>query len=118
MPSPSAIISPMVVTAQESAAFAFSINSIDENNSRNQLIINSIKLLIKPTQPECGNINNDSGIDISDLIFLVDYMFLEGPAPEPSWIANVNGKDCIDIADLVYLVDYMFTGGPEPLPCP
>jgi len=69
----------------------------------------------------------DDAVDISDLVYLVDYMFVGGAEP-PCWAeANVDGSDSgdgvdgandIDISDLVYLVDYMFVGGDPPLPCP
>lgn len=67
------------------------------------------------------------GIDIRDLVYLVEYMFHGGPAPPCVTEANMDASDAtgdgedlsdIDIADLVYLVDFMFTGGPPPLPCP
>ncbi|MCK4606168.1 MAG: right-handed parallel beta-helix repeat-containing protein, partial [candidate division Zixibacteria bacterium] len=59
-------------------------------------------------------------IDIADLVYLVDYMFNEGPAPVCWGEGDVDGSgvEPIDIADLVYLVDYMFNSGPEPPPCP
>ena len=59
-------------------------------------------------------------IDISDLVYLVEYMFNGGPEPPNLSAADVNGSHAmpIDISDLVYLVDYMFTGGPEPPLCP
>lgn len=63
-----------------------------------------------------GNVDNSISllIDISDLVYIIDYMFKGGPPPFPSiLLADV---DCdggvIDIEDLNYLVDYMFTGGP------
>ena len=68
-----------------------------------------------------GNIDSspDDISDISDLVFLVDYMFKGGPAPLCFDEANVTGaNDPMDIAELVYLVDYMFKGGPEPISCP
>ena len=77
-----------------------------------------------------GNVDMDGGdvIDISDLVFLVDYMFTGGPPPTCAEEANIDGSCCasgsseslsdIDISDLVYLVDYMFNGGPAPPPCP
>lgn len=79
--------------------------------------------------PMRGNVDYDSGdaIDISDLVYLVDYMFTGGPAPTCWAETNIDGSGPIgiedgsadiDISDLVYLVDYMFTGGPAPLPCP
>jgi hypothetical protein len=78
--------------------------------------------------PIRGNIDYDVGdnIDISDLVYLVDYMFTGGPAPVCWEEANVdcsddgNGVDDaadIDISDLVYMVDYMFNQGPTPCRC-
>jgi hypothetical protein len=59
-------------------------------------------------------------IDISDLVYLVDYMFTNGPEPpcmDEGDIDGLGGEPPIDISDLVYLVDYMFTNGPAPPPC-
>jgi hypothetical protein len=64
----------------------------------------------------CGDIDNSSeGPDISDLVYLVDYMFTNGPPPPVMQAADVDGSGGdIDISDLVYLVDFMFTGGSPP----
>lgn len=68
-----------------------------------------------------GNIDNspDDAVDISDLVYLVDYMFLSGPAPVCMGEANLDGDplEVLDISDLVYIVDYMFQDGPPPPPC-
>ena len=65
----------------------------------------------------CGDIDGSGSemVDISDLVYLVDYMFVGGPEPDPLWVADID--DCmgvIDISDLVYMVDFMFLGGPAP----
>ena len=67
-----------------------------------------------------GNVDNDpSGeVNIADLVYLVDYMFEDGPEPPCMRQADVIEDWSIDIADLVFLVDYMFNGGPAALPCP
>ena len=69
--------------------------------------------------PIRGNVDYDPGdaIDISDLVYLVDYMFSGGPPPVCVDEADMNADGAIDISDLVWLVDYMFTGGPAPLDC-
>ena len=83
--------------------------------------------------PQCcvvrGNVDFDvtATIDISDLVYLVDYMFTGGAPPPCPMSANIDASCCangveeslsdIDISDLVYLVDYMFTGGPPPPSC-
>ena len=63
-----------------------------------------------------GDIDVDGQIAISDLVMLVDYMFLSGPVPPIMEACDVNG-DCIqpDISDLIYMVDYMFDDGDLPL---
>ena len=80
--------------------------------------------------PIRGNVDYDPGdeIDISDLVYLVDYMFTSGPPPLCWEEANIDGSGPanppsdgptdIDISDLVYLVDYMFNSGPPPADCP
>ncbi len=67
-----------------------------------------------------GNIDHDSGegIDIADLIFLVDYSFNSGAAPYCDEESDVNGDSAIDIGDVVYLADFMFSSGPDPVSCP
>jgi hypothetical protein len=66
-----------------------------------------------------GNVNGsaDDNIDISDLVALVEYMFLGGSEPACPEEANIDGQDEIDISDLVALVAYMFQGGDPPAPC-
>jgi len=63
-----------------------------------------------------GDVNDDGELDISDLIYLVDYMFTQGPPPVNPISGDVNGDGATDISDLVYLVDYMFNDGPPPPP--
>ncbi|MCB2230915.1 T9SS C-terminal target domain-containing protein [bacterium] len=68
-----------------------------------------------------GNVNADAGgtVDLSDLIYFVNYLFLGGPAPTCLSAANVNGDlSCtVDLSDLIYLVNYLFLGGPAPAAC-
>jgi len=74
---------------------------------------------------ECGccqlraDINHSgAGPDISDLVYLVTYMFSSGPEPPCMEEADINGSGTgPDISDLVYLVTYMFSSGPAPIPC-
>lgn len=68
-----------------------------------------------------GNVNGDAGdtCDLSDLIYLVNYLFSGGPSPVCMGEANANGDaGCeIDLSDLIYLVNYLFMGGPSPAVC-
>ncbi len=67
----------------------------------------------------CGDVDDDGeGPIVTDLSYLVDYLFRDGTAPPVTEAANVDGVTGpggpIDVADLTYLVDYLFRGGPDP----
>ena len=68
-----------------------------------------------------GDIDHSGALplDISDLVYLINFMFGGGPEPLCQEEADVNadGADLIDISDLVFLIDYMFVGGETPSPC-
>jgi len=56
---------------------------------------------------------------VNDLVFLVDYLFKGGPAPdcpeEGDCAVPLDGN--ILINDVVFLVDFLFKGGPPPPEC-
>jgi len=65
-----------------------------------------------------GDIVASGDINIEDLLYLVNYMFNQGPQPPCAEAADINGNAAgPDIEDLLYLVDYMFNQGPVPVPC-
>ncbi|MCH7689947.1 MAG: VCBS repeat-containing protein [candidate division Zixibacteria bacterium] len=67
----------------------------------------------------CGDCNNDnSGPNVLDLTFLVDFIFRGGPPAECPEEADVNNDGSpSSILDLTYLVDFIFRGGQTPVPC-
>jgi len=68
-------------------------------------------------------------LDISDLVYLINYLYQAGPTPQPFIDqGNVDGKgpyggpvdtvcpkNNVDVQDLVYLVNYVFKNGPAPV---
>ena len=65
-----------------------------------------------------GDINYDNiGPDVSDITYLVDYIFKGGEAPPCLKSADSNNDSNVLVDDLTYLVDYIFKGGPPPAPC-
>lgn len=66
-----------------------------------------------------GNADNDplDAVDISDLVYLVQYMFMGGQPLACPTEGDVNGAEGIEIGDVIYLVQYMFAAGPPPVPC-
>jgi hypothetical protein len=60
----------------------------------------------------CGDANGDRFVDIVDVVYLVNYLFKEGPAPV--FPSDANCDQNTDIADAVYLVNYVLKDGPPP----
>jgi len=62
----------------------------------------------------CGDTDNSGSVDIDDIIFLVNYIFLGGPSPDPVDLGDTDCSGEIDIDDVIYLVGYIFLGGNDP----
>jgi hypothetical protein len=61
-----------------------------------------------------GDANGDWKITASDVVYLINYLYIGGPAPEPLEAGDVNCDGTINAADVVYLINYMFISGPPP----
>lgn len=61
-----------------------------------------------------GDANADGIINIGDVVYLVTYLFQNGPPPCPMEAGDANGDGLVNIGDVVYLVTYLFGGGPPP----
>ncbi len=61
-----------------------------------------------------GDCNGSGAITISDAVFLINYIFAGGAAPNPLYVGDLNCSSAISISDVVYLINYIFSGGPPP----
>jgi len=62
-----------------------------------------------------GDVNVSGTITSADVIYLVRFIFLVGPPPEPCFGAgDVTCNGTITAADVIRLVNYVFKSGPEP----
>lgn len=62
----------------------------------------------------CGDVNGSGGINLLDINFLLNYIYKEGPAPDPLESADVNNSGGINLLDINYLINYIYKEGPEP----
>lgn len=52
--------------------------------------------------------------DITDALFILDYLFLGGPAPSCVDAADSDDNAALQITDAVYLLGFLFLDGPTP----
>ncbi len=65
----------------------------------------------------CGDVNNDSVVDVGDVVHLINYLYRGGLAPVPlPCVGDVNNDDAVDVGDVVYLINYLYKGGASPDP--
>ncbi|MFH2055022.1 MAG: dockerin type I domain-containing protein [bacterium] len=69
---------------------------------------------IKEPQFICGDANADQIVNITDAVYLVQYIFSSGPAPQPLSSGDVNCDGVPNITDAVYLIGFIFNSGPVP----
>lgn len=67
----------------------------------------------KPTAI-CGDVNRNGVLELGDVVYLINYTFRGGPAPNPLWSGDTDSDIAIDPDDVVYLINYIFKGGPKP----
>jgi len=60
----------------------------------------------------CGDLNDDTNINILDVVFLISYIYKGGPAPVPLISADVNADTDLNILDVVYLINFIYKNGP------
>jgi parallel beta-helix repeat protein len=66
----------------------------------------------------CGDCNNDGTLDVIDVVYLINYLFINGPDPIPDGcVGDCNGDGTVDVSDVVYLINYLFIHGPAPSGC-
>jgi len=66
---------------------------------------------IKYIQFLCGDANGDGKVTVSDVVYMINYLFKGGPPPVPLKAGDVNCDGKETVSDVVYTVNYLFKGG-------
>jgi hypothetical protein len=61
-----------------------------------------------------GDVNMDDKIELGDVVYLITYLYKNGPAPDPLASGDVTCNGVVDLGDVVYLISYLYKGGPPP----
>ncbi|MFQ6002418.1 MAG: dockerin type I repeat-containing protein, partial [Candidatus Zixiibacteriota bacterium] len=79
------------------------------------------KMIFIGTDLHRGDCNCDGAITSADIVYLINYLYINGPKPcelgDHGSAGDANCDGSINSADVVFLINYLFVNGPAP-PCP
>lgn len=62
-----------------------------------------------------GDANADSIVQLGDVMYLVNYLYRNGPVPCVPEAGDANGSCLVELGDVVQLIEYLYRNGPPPL---
>ena len=62
----------------------------------------------------CADINGDLSFNETDLVYLLSYLFDNGPPPATPAGGDVDHSGSINVADAMYMINYRYNSGPPP----
>jgi C1A family cysteine protease len=70
-----------------------------------------VKTLLCGPQYVCGDVNADEIVDVSDAVYIVNFAFAGGPAPDPIEAGDVTCDLTVDVSDAVFIINFAFSSG-------
>jgi hypothetical protein len=62
----------------------------------------------------CGDTNKDKTVNVSDAVFIINYVFAGGDPPDPLESGDANCDGECNVSDAVWIINYVFVGGNQP----
>ena len=107
------VVSSIKITVRTPAHAAGSVNvTVTNTDTSNGTLTNGYLFKAQQFDP-----NNDGTISPMDIFYLVNYLYMGGPAPAGAsglLSGDANGDGVVNPLDIFYLVNYLFLGGPRP----
>jgi hypothetical protein len=68
---------------------------------------------------KCGDADGDGVVNVTDVVYLINYKFLVPPGlpPKPWAAGDVDCNGVINVSDVVYLINFLYLIPPGPPPC-
>jgi hypothetical protein len=102
--------------------FGFGLESIKadgeefhgQNTSKPHLVIEKVLNWFKDTSYLPGDANGDQLVSAADVVYMISYLYRNGPAPDPLAAGDTNGDCSVTGGDVIYLLNYLFREGAPP----
>jgi hypothetical protein len=74
----------------------------------------AVRIVVTEPPYICGDCDGNRITNISDVVYLLDYIFGGGPPPDPLLAGDVDCDGLVNVSDAVYMLYYIFGSGREP----
>jgi hypothetical protein len=61
-----------------------------------------------------GDANGDQAVNVSDAVYIINYVFVGGDPPDPLQAGDCNCDGKCNVSDAVWIINYVFVGGNIP----
>ena len=95
---------------------AVDLGDFGNDNAYGWGVIDAYQAVLAASQSSylAGDANGDGVVELADLVYLLNYLYRSGPAPDPMASGDPNADCVVELADLVYLINYLYKSGPAP----
>jgi hypothetical protein len=116
-------VSPVVCYFQWTTTPADTINSpfsveFHVDDGRDSTDTKTVSIIVNPyhvlPSKTLGDVTGDSVVEAADVVFLLNYLFVGGPPPNPPAAGDINSDCFTGISDIVWLINYLYRNGPPP----
>jgi hypothetical protein len=95
------------------ASYSFTVEVTDSDSpARKDTVLVSIDIYDPPYL--CGDASGDETVNVSDAVYIINYVFVGGDTPVPLESADANCSGAVNVSDAVYIINYIFVGGNDP----
>jgi hypothetical protein len=94
--------------------------SLEAPDASNSPYLIDVSFHVQPScQGICGDPSNDGKVNVSDVVYIINYVFTGGDPPQPVLACGDSNSDClVNVSDAVYIIGYIFIlGSPGPGDC-
>jgi M6 family metalloprotease-like protein len=75
---------------------------------------NEVQVVLATEEGSCGDANSDAVVNVSDAVWIINYVFVGGAPPNPLHIGDANCDGAVNVSDAVWIINYVFVGGNAP----
>lgn len=93
------------------------ITSNDPDPADNPWTVTAQLTVSAEPQYVCGDADNDGLVNLLDLLYIIDFLYTDGPEPPIPAAADVDASGSCDLVDILELIDHLYGEGAK-LNCP